>query len=267
VLRPIAELIGGIGEVWPVGEDLRWTGPAPPVDAAVNLHGRGPRSHQLLERFEPRLRIGHAAPGWPGPPWRDGQHERDRWCGMLRAHGIPAAPADFLLPAPGPSPRPGAVVVNPGATYGSRRWPVWRFATVAATLAAAGLDVVITGTPAERTRALAVAQFAGLARGNVLAGQTSIMELAALVAGARLVVTGDTGVAHLTYAFRTPSVVLFGPAPIAQWGPPPAGPHQALTSARERPGDPFADVPDPALLGVRIGEVVTAAHDLLAISR
>jgi hypothetical protein len=94
-LAPIAELIGGIGEVWPPGEDLLWPVAPPGADIAVNLHGQ----------------------------WQEGLHERDRWCALLRAHGIHAAPGDLRLRPPGASGRPGAVVLNPGATYGSRRWP------------------------------------------------------------------------------------------------------------------------------------------------
>jgi ADP-heptose:LPS heptosyltransferase len=59
-----------------------------------------------------------------------------------------------------------------------------------------------------------VAETAGLPSDAVLA------ELAALVMRAALVVTADTGVAHLSYAYATPSVVLFGPVP--DGGRPPA---------------------------------------------
>ena len=44
----------------------------------------------------------------------------------------------------------------------------------------------------------------------MLAGRTDLAELIELVSRARLVVCGDTGVAHLATAFCVPSVVLFG---------------------------------------------------------
>jgi hypothetical protein len=59
-------------------------------------------------------------------------------------------------------------------------------------------------------------------------------------------------------------VVLFGPAPIEEWGPPEDGPHRALTVADLRRGDPFADEPDPALLGVTVADVLDAVTDVLA---
>lgn len=259
-LAPIVRLTGGVDRLVPVGglEPLpaELSGP----EVAVNMHGRGPRSNQVLDALGPRRRIGHSGHGWSGPAWRDDLHERERWCGLLTAHGVPADPAASAMERPGtPSPAPGAVVVHPGAAYGSKRWPVERFAEVAAALAAAGHRVVVTGTEGERPLAEAVAARAGA---EVLAGRTSLEELAALVSDAAVVVTGDTGTAHLSYAFGTPSVVLFGPVGADRWGPPASGPHIALSVDGARRGDPFADDPDPALLGVEVDHVLNALTDL-----
>jgi ADP-heptose:LPS heptosyltransferase len=116
--------------------------------------------------------------------------------------------------------------------------------------------VAITGGPDERALAEAVAEGAGVPEEAVLAGRTSLLELAAAVAAAERVACGDTGVAHLASAFGTPSVVLFGPTPPQEWGPPPTGPHVALWAGRR--GDPHADAPDPGLLAIRTGEVSAA---------
>ena len=121
-----------------------------------------------------------------------------------------------------------------------------------------GSSILLTGTSDERDLALAVAVAAGLAADRVLAGGTDLAELCTLVAGAALVVSGDTGVAHLAWAFGTPSVTLFGPADPAQWGPPPDGPHATLGDPRLRRGEPFADDPDPALLAVQVLDVLDA---------
>jgi ADP-heptose:LPS heptosyltransferase len=235
-------------------------------EVAVNLHGTGPHSTRLLDDLAPRRRIGFAGHGWSGPDWVDEEHERVRWCRLLAHHGVPADPGDLHLDRPqAPSPVPGAVVVHPGAAYGSKRWPPERFAVVVATLARLGHRVVLTGSAAEEPLARTVADLSG-AHPGVLAGKTGLLELAALVADAALVVCGDTGTAHLAYAFRTPAVVLFGPAEPRNWGPPP-GPHVVLSSADVRRGDPFADDPDPALLGVSTEDVLRAAVGLLGRER
>jgi ADP-heptose:LPS heptosyltransferase len=93
----------------------------------------------------------------------------------------------------------------------------------------------------------------------VLAGRTDLLELAAVVASARLVVSGDTGVGHLASAFGRPSVLLFGPTPPARWGPPRDGPHTVLWHGEGR-GDPFGTQPDPALLRITVGEVVSTVE-------
>ena len=53
----------------------------------------------------------------------------------------------------------------------------------------------------------------------------------------------------MAYAYRTPSVTLFGPAPASEWGPPP-GPHVALSADRLRRAVQLTSESDPALLGV-----------------
>jgi ADP-heptose:LPS heptosyltransferase len=264
-LRPVVDLTGSVDALLPVaGLDAPLPAPAGPVDLAVNLHGRGPQSHALLDALAPRERIGHVAPGWDGPAWVDDVHERTRWLAVLRHHGIAGDPADVAIARPTVAgPAPGAVVVHVGAAYGSRSWPADRFATVARALGTAGHRVVLTGSSAERDRAASVAAAAGLPAAANLAGRTDLAELAALVADAVLVVTVDTGAAHLATAYATPSVVLFGPAPVARWGPPYGGPHVVLTDERVRLGDVFAAEPDPALLAVSAADVLDAAECLL----
>ena len=232
------------------------------VDVAVNLHGRGPESQLLIDAVGARQLISHAAGGRDGPAWVEGIHERRRWTRMLQWHGITADPDDVgLKPTPLRTQCPDATVVHVGAAFGSRLWPESRFAEVGSRLAESGHRVVLTGSAAERARAQAVAAQAGLSEEAVLAGRLSLGEFIALVAGARLVVSADTGAAHLATAYRRPSVVLFGPAPPERWDPPP-GPHVALTKRELRRGDPFAADPDPALLGVRIQEVLDAVRGL-----
>ncbi|MFB9905355.1 glycosyltransferase family 9 protein [Allokutzneria oryzae] len=175
---------------------------------------------------------------------------------MLAAQGVPADPDDLRLRPPGtPSRFPGAVVVHPGAAYGSKRWPPERFAQVAAELARRGEQVVVTGGPSEGRLVDEVVTRAG--NGVRAAGPTTLPQLAALIAEASLVICGDTGTAHLSYAFGTPSVVLFGPAPAEHWGPPEGAPHVVLTAADLRRGEAFSDDPDPALLGVGVDDVLS----------
>ena len=154
--------------------------------------------------------------------------------------------------------RTNLALVHPGAAYPARRWPAERWAGVAASLAP---DVLITGGPAERSLAMRVADRAGIDPARVLAGRTDLLELAAIVQAARLVVSGDTGIAHLATAMRTPSVVLFGPTSPARWGPPSERHwHRVIWKGRE--GDPNAMEPDPGLLAIGVEDVLLAIANL-----
>ncbi len=236
-----------------------WAGPPP--DVAIDLHGNGPESRDALAALHPRRLLAHACPD--GPPWQAQAHERDRWCAFLHAYGIPADPLDQRLPEPDtPSPVPGAVVVHPGAASGSRRWPGERYAAVVRCLRAAGHHVVLTGGPGEEALVRSVAERSGLPAGDVLAGGLPYGELSALVAGASLVLSGDTGPAHLAVAHGTPSVTLFGPVSPRLWGPPPSPRHLALWKPGP-PGDPHGPTPDARLLRIRSGEVAAACLTLL----
>lgn len=260
-LAPLAGLIDAVDELLDHPGLERLPDVAPEV--AVNLHGKGPQSHQLLDALAPARRIGHACLGWPGPRWRDDLPERQRWCVMLGWHGVPADPEDGTLPAPAaPAAVSGAAVIHPSAAYGAKRWPPERFAAVARELTDRGLPVVLTGSAADRPLATRVAAAAELPARAVLAGRLGLAELAALVSSAAVLVCGDTGIAHLASAYRIPSVVLFGPVPAWRWAPPADGPHRALSADTSRQGDAFAGAPDPALLGVTVSDVLAAVGEL-----
>ncbi|MEV6815738.1 glycosyltransferase family 9 protein [Micromonospora sp. NPDC051296] len=224
-LGPLVELVGGVDRLLPTDGLDRLDRPAGPVEVAVNLHGRGPESHRLLAATRPArlLAFANAAAGHgDGPDWDDDEHEVTRWCRLLAGYGIAADPTDLDLRRPGAGTMPGGVtVLHPGSKVPAKCWPAGRYAALARELTARGHRVVLTGSGPERVVAARVASEAGLPDGAVLAGRTDLAQLAALVADARLVVSGDTGVAHLATGYRTASVVLFGPVPPTRWGPPP----------------------------------------------
>jgi ADP-heptose:LPS heptosyltransferase len=248
---------------------VAWSGPPP--DVAVNLHGRGPQSHAVLRALSPRRTIAFAHPEAPetagAPQWRHDEHEVKRWCRLLAESGIPASPdaldIDTPLGEPPPAAR-GAALLHPGAASAARRWPVSRWVEVARALRRAGRDVVITGGPGEIALAKDVAHGAGIGDRAVLAGRTTVMDLARAVAASSLVVCGDTGIAHLATALRRPSVVLFGPTPPAWWGPPEDRPwHRALWAGHI--GAPDAPVPDLGLLRLQVSDVLAALAKLDAM--
>jgi ADP-heptose:LPS heptosyltransferase len=271
---PLASLTGAIDRVLPTAglEAIRWQAAAPAV--AVDLHGNGPASHRLVHALGARAMMVYASaadPGAAGPWWVHDEHEVSRWCRLVEWYGAAADRAALLLARPLPAARrTGAVIVHPGAASASRRWPADRFAAVARALAGTGRRVIVTGTAAERGLALRVALAAGTGRDSVAAGRTSLPRLTSLVAAAPLVISNDTGIAHVAVAFGTPSVTLFGPVSPALWGPPTTvRRHVALWKggAAGRPGDAHGSEPDPRLLWITPEEVLAAAEPLLRRTR
>jgi ADP-heptose:LPS heptosyltransferase len=256
-IAPLAELSGAVDEVHDSEPLLPLPAELCHAPLAVNLHGCGPQSHRRLLEAKPERLIAFARGdlGVDGPEWDADEHEVRRWCRLLECAGIPADPAELDLPAPPGTAATHATVIHPGAASGARRWPAERWGAVARAERAAGRDVRITGSPGETGLARAVADQAGLDDSAVLAGRTSLVELARVVAGAARVLSGDTGIAHLATALRTPSVVLFGPTPPGLWGPPPDRPwHRVLWAGHI--GDPHASEPDPGLLAIGVSDVL-----------
>lgn len=118
------------------------------------------------------------------------------------AYGIAAAPlaANWLPEGP-------YAVLLTATSRSDKGWPEADWIALAAALAALGLRSVLpAGTPAERDRAMCLAD---LMAGAVPAPALSITEIAGLCAGASLVVGVDTGITHLAAALGVPTLALF----------------------------------------------------------
>lgn len=263
-LTPLIDLIGGVGRI--VGTDGLDRGgwELDPPRLAVNLHGSGPESHRLLATAAPKelWAFANAEAGHPdGPAWTDDEHEVHRWCRLLRHYGVACDATDLTLAVPFLSVPQHATIIHPGAKFAVRRWPADRYAAVAAELSRAGHRVLITGSAAEQDLCVRVAELAGLPPSAVPG--TGLAELAALIAGARVVISGDTGVAHLATAYRTPSVTLFGPMSPARWGPPDRPYHRPIWhGTRSERGDRPGTDAHPALLAIGEPEVLAAVAEV-----
>lgn len=155
------------------------------------------------------------------------------------------------------------VVVHPGASVPARAWPEQHHRALVAAYAARGVPIVVTGSPGERALTARVAGDTAIDLG----GRTSPAELAAVLAGAEVVVVGNTGPAHLAAAVGVPIVSLFSPVvPAVKWAPDgplvellgDQGAPCRLSRARECP------VPGhPCLSTVRTEDVLEAHERLL----
>ncbi|HJV61262.1 MAG TPA: lipopolysaccharide heptosyltransferase II [Albitalea sp.] len=102
-------------------------------------------------------------------------------------------------------------VFAPGAEYGPAKcWPAEHYAQLARSLHAAhGLPVLLLGSPKEAALCDSIARMAPGACAT-MAGKTSLHDAMALIAGARGVVSNDSGLMHVAAAFGVPQVAVFG---------------------------------------------------------
>jgi ADP-heptose:LPS heptosyltransferase len=118
--------------------------------------------------------------------------------------------------------RPGApfLLLSAFASCQARTFPTDRFAAAAYALAkGTGWPVLVTGREAERQRSQVIFQQLG-ERAVDLLGQTTVPQLAALVARARLALTNNSLVLHLADATRTPGLIMYsGTEYESQWQP------------------------------------------------
>ncbi|HZY17320.1 MAG TPA: lipopolysaccharide heptosyltransferase II [Ramlibacter sp.] len=99
------------------------------------------------------------------------------------------------------------LVFAPGAEYGpSKRWPERHYASLARAL---DLPVLLLGSGKDVPVAEQIVAASG-GRCRNLAGRTSLAEAFALIAGARAMVSNDSGLMHVAAAFGVPQVALFG---------------------------------------------------------
>jgi ADP-heptose:LPS heptosyltransferase len=101
------------------------------------------------------------------------------------------------------------ILIHPGASAPSRRYPPERFAQAAELLACEhDLPLVFSGSAGERELIESI-RTAIDAPAHSLAGCLSLAELAALVALAPVLITNNTGPAHIAAAVGTPVVDLY----------------------------------------------------------
>lgn len=163
-------------------------------------------------------------------PYPQEKHEIFRHLDLMRFLGIPAASAQLEFPVrtsdrsrlrdlpewPFVAEAP-YVCIHPGGVSG-RRWPPRYFAMLADALAEQGFRIVLTGVEAEKSLAGEVAGYMQHLPVPLI-GKTDLGMLAALLQDTSLLLSNDTGVAHLAFALQVPSVVIYTTSAPREWGP------------------------------------------------
>jgi heptosyltransferase-1 len=176
-------------------------------------------------------------------PWLPVDSEAESW-------------ADERLPR---STGEQAVLINPGAGWGAKRWPVERYADVARTLLNRGFRVFVNAGPGEVLLANSVVQATG---GGAIPLLCSLQQLIAITRRAGLVIAGDTGPLHLACALGRRVVGIYGPTDPSRNGP--FGTQfRVLRSPESRRDHTRHEAPEAGLLTITPEDVLQAADELL----
>ncbi len=270
-------------------------------DLAVQMHGSGVYSNPFALMLGARATAGFVRPGEPpglldaAVAFPEEGHEVERLLALARALGAPDRGAQMEFPlrpadhAAAEALLKGAtrplIGLHPAARDVTKRWPFERFAAAGIALQAArGGTVVLLGGPGEREVAKQVAM--EISRGGLrtkqesrgdaacspaplldLAGRTDLGALGAVIGRLSVLVTNDSGPAHIAYALGTPTVTVYGGTSPARWGPPAAPQFRTLTNPV--PCWPCNEQTCPVgllcLEGISVEEVVEAAEDVMRI--
>ena len=176
--------------------------------------------------------------------------------------------------APREAPTGPYLVLFPGASARQKRWPARHFARLAQGLHehyGSKYRLVLAGSPADEVYARRIVQAAGAEVPlDNRCGQTDLPELAALVAGARLLISNDTVAAHLAAQAGTPCLVLLMGENYGKFfpSPPPLlrAPCRCLfppsQEARFAQGDFSPPAHDPDISQIEPGRVLAIATEL-----
>ncbi len=213
-------------------------------DLAVQLQGSGVYSNPFTLMLGAQFTAGFVRPGDPPSildaalPMPQAGHEVERMLALSEFLGAnpQSSQTEFLLweqdhahaaELIGEAPKP-LIGVHPSARALTRRWEPARFAKAAAELQRrCGGTVVMIGEDDDRPAGQEILDQAGVPEINLM-GMTSLPVLGAVIDRLGLLLTNDSGPAHIAYALKTPTVTIFGGEDLERYGPPQEGPFTAL---------------------------------------
>jgi lipopolysaccharide heptosyltransferase I len=202
-------------------------------------------------------------------------HVVDRYLELLRPLGVATGPVKFELPVSAASKqfaaktidelhlRSGFAAINSGAGWDSKLWPAERYGQVARYLGEKLQLPSLALWSGDREQLWADTIVARSGGHAIMAPSTTLPQLAALVASAKIFIGADTGPLHLAAAMGTPCVGLYGPTRAAECGPYGPG-HMAVQAyyqdgtSRERRGRDNA-----AMQAISVEMVCEACTDVL----
>lgn len=198
-------------------------------DLAIQMQGNGSITNSLISLFHAKTTAGFYPSAGFCPnsstflPYPNNLPEINRHLKLMDFLGFPSKGEHLEFPFNHKGKnqykiKEKYVCLHPGAGNQDKRWGLEKFGQVGDHLIKQGFKLIITGTKEEKSLADKLMMFFS---GNAvnLAGSTSLSMLAYLIKNSTLLISNDTGVAHLADALKTPSIVIFKTSDPLRWAP------------------------------------------------
>jgi ADP-heptose:LPS heptosyltransferase len=251
------------------------------IDLALQMQGSGVYSNPFMLLLGAKATAGFVREGDPAGlldaalPFPENEHEIRRMLALTTFLGIPSqgeelefplwhedyTQADALLN----HTKPPLIGLHPSARDETRRWASDHFAETGRTLAQRYHGTIVLLGEAEdypvgETMASAIATPC-----LNLMGKTTLPVLGAVIARLSVLITNDTGPAHIAYALQTPTVTIFGGGSPTLNGPLAQGPFRILLSPVPCRPCGYATCPIGyfCLEHVSVQEVIQSVEELL----
>ena len=161
------------------------------------------------------------------------------------------------------------VAIFPGSSVPEKRWDVSKFVMLTKVLNQVGFPVIVIGSALEKATGEVISY-----NNDVLniAGKTSLLETAAVINKALVLISGDSGVLHIAAGLGRPTVSLFGPSNVKKWAPR-GGRHIVISKDLEcSPCSKFGYTPKcpinaKCMAEISVDEVVEAVIKLIEASQ
>jgi ADP-heptose:LPS heptosyltransferase len=249
------------------------------LDLAIQMQGSGVNSNPFISKLGARYSAGFVRPGDPpGPlsvalPLPSTGHEIERVLTLTSFLGAPSTDASLEFPLTNDDRAIAGILldecsrpligVHASSREPRRRWPEDRFAAVASrVLESVGGTIVLIGDEEAAATNAWLTRSIGLNALNLTA-RTPLPVLGAVVESLDLLITNDSGPAHIAYALSTPAAIVTTPVPAARYGPPLHGPFRQVVAPCPGHAGDEASVDCDHLPLVDIPEVCEAALELL----
>ena len=250
-------------------------------DLAIQMQGTGVNSNPFMLLLGARRTVGFVRPG-EGAGLLDAalsypKHLHEIHCvlALTTFLGIPEQGEQIVFPLHAEdlgraecllknaaSPLIG---LHPSARDEARRWSPDRFVAAGSLLLHRhGGTVIVVGEAQDREQGVTIAQRIDGPCLNLM-GQTSLLTLGGVLSQLAVLLTNDSGPAHIAYALGTPTVTIFGASSPALNGPLQPEPFRIIVQRVPcRPcGYGVCPIGNPCLKGVAVDQVVAAAEEVI----